>query len=964
MPNYSANIQLVVQGQDRLKFVLNSVEKLNSIISRLKPINLLAAGRGAGADVINQTKKQLDDFSRAIVNFKPEGIQKRAKELSNTLAGSAAQADALTIALENVGLKAGGFSKQAAEVKNYALALEQTRRNAERLGAISQQVQRGARIQTIAERFNVSPLTIEQRLNNLRNIRYTKDREAEAARFMALKREEDFELRLQRIRERNAAAQEKQAVQRERLSNVALGAGFPLLFGGGPGAVIGGGLGGLVGGPGAFAAQIGLSAIGQQLDQTRQVAGEFAKALREGGDAVAFLDANVGTLDPRTRTLLTNLQQSGQTAAAASIAFKQLSDAIGRENALALKEAGDQTNAYTKGLDRLRLAFVATGLRANEFFNNLKRNPLGTEKPFTEKALERFFPSAQKTPQASITPEATQRIQALRRETTILQTQATLGTLSAKNSLEQFIYVSQRVIQQERLKEQAEIEYKFKQGQITLTEKLLMLEQTRLNAQVGLNNLERQRLEEIKRRQEEAARAAEEAQRAAEAALRARVEAVSSLYEEEKRYYDLVVQGKELLVGPGAAVTEQLKNLNEVKFRDYEILRLEKEQALVEAQKTGTVAQVNALYDRRLENLNQQYAVQEEQLKLEYNRIRLEQQLAAQNRREGIQSAVDPIRQQQNQIELDVRAFTTPAAVIAQEELALKQRTRLYNEELPILREINTLNMEISSLAFSEEASAAKQLDLAAQQQKLSAIREELGLLDQLEQKQLKLQQFFAQYGQLIQTVSGEIANVVTTGVAEMVKGTKTAQQVFSEFLNAIANALLQTAQQMIATYIAIGIAKMFAGLNSSNSGGNVLDTSGFKQYPLLEGPSFTPYASGGYVATPTTALIGEGGEPEYVIPASKMRGAMSRYASGARGSSVIPAGSDGGEMGGTATMAPAAIDVRYTVERINSVDYVTADQFRQGMQQAAAQGAARGEQATIRRLQQSRSTRSRLGIS
>ena len=63
--------------------------------------------------------------------------------------------------------------------------------------------------------------------------------------------------------------------------------------------------------------------------------------------------------------------------------------------------------------------------------------------------------------------------------------------------------------------------------------------------------------------------------------------------------------------------------------------------------------------------------------------------------------------------------------------------------------------------------------------------------------------------------------------------------------------------------------------------------------------------------------------------------------------------------------MAAAAgpIDVRYSVERINSVDYVTADQFQRGMQQAAAQGAQRGEQATLRRLQQSTSTRRRIGM-
>jgi tape measure domain-containing protein len=48
-------------------------------------------------------------------------------------------------------------------------------------------------------------------------------------------------------------------------------------------------------------------------------------------------------------------------------------------------------------------------------------------------------------------------------------------------------------------------------------------------------------------------------------------------------------------------------------------------------------------------------------------------------------------------------------------------------------------------------------------------------------------------------------------------------------------------------------------------------------------------YAEGGYVTGPTNALIGEGGEPEYIIPQSKMDSAMQRYGSGMRGSSVIP---------------------------------------------------------------------------
>jgi hypothetical protein len=123
-------------------------------------------------------------------------------------------------------------------------------------------------------------------------------------------------------------------------------------------------------------------------------------------------------------------------------------------------------------------------------------------------------------------------------------------------------------------------------------------------------------------------------------------------------------------------------------------------------------------------------------------------------------------------------------------------------------------------------------------------------------------------------------------------------------------------------------------------------------------------YAEGGFVTGPTSAIIGEGGESEYVIPSSKMNAAMSRYSRGARGEGVI-AGSGGGTEGesGAAAAGPMVVDVRYSVERINDVEYVTASQFQAGMLQAAQQGAAQGEQRTLRRLQQSPSTRKRVGV-
>jgi tape measure domain-containing protein len=200
-----------------------------------------------------------------------------------------------------------------------------------------------------------------------------------------------------------------------------------------------------------------------------------------------------------------------------------------------------------------------------------------------------------------------------------------------------------------------------------------------------------------------------------------------------------------------------------------------------------------------------------------------------------------------------------------------------------------------------------------------------------------------------------------------LVSGAMTGQEALAAFFKGVGDHFMDMAAQMIAKLIEIYILETVLGFISGSIGSNsAMEFAGpgaTGTNTFAYGAGVPKFADGGMVTRPTLGMIGEGGEAEYIIPASKMRGAMNRYAAGARGSAVIPAG-DGGD-GGTATMVatPGAIDVRYTVERINSVDYVTADQFQQGMQQAAQQGAAQGEQRTLRRLQMSTSTRKRLGM-
>ena len=121
------------------------------------------------------------------------------------------------------------------------------------------------------------------------------------------------------------------------------------------------------------------------------------------------------------------------------------------------------------------------------------------------------------------------------------------------------------------------------------------------------------------------------------------------------------------------------------------------------------------------------------------------------------------------------------------------------------------------------------------------------------------------------------LGDAFSNSFKSVLDGSKSAQEAIADFFKSIASALLNYATQAIAQYIAIGVARMFAGVGSSSvgqtnwggmgtsqfSGGFGVDTSG------LAGP-LTPFAEGGIVRKPTAALIGEAG-PEAVIPLSEM---------------------------------------------------------------------------------------------
>jgi hypothetical protein len=264
-----------------------------------------------------------------------------------------------------------------------------------------------------------------------------------------------------------------------------------------------------------------------------------------------------------------------------------------------------------------------------------------------------------------------------------------------------------------------------------------------------------------------------------------------------------------------------------------------------------------------------------------------------------------------------------------------------------------------------ERAAAAKQAaeDAAAAQQALLEADPGYQMKQQLEEL-VKLEN---------QVAAGAtaIGNAFGNSFKSVIDGSKTAEQALGDMMASVAEHFLDMAAQIIAKQIAMIIyGTIMKALGVGFGGGASSVPSSAYGDMSVAGPSFFQggmipgYAEGGYVSGPTTALVGEGGQGEYIIPEDRMRESMARYSRGARGAAVIPeSGASGtsGEGGGAAVAAP--IDVRFSVERINEVDYVTAEQFQAGMQRAAQQGAVEGERRALGSIRNSSAVRRRIGV-
>ena len=312
---------------------------------------------------------------------------------------------------------------------------------------------------------------------------------------------------------------------------------------------------------------------------------------------------------------------------------------------------------------------------------------------------------------------------------------------------------------------------------------------------------------------------------------------------------------------------------------------------------------------------------------------------------------------------------------LADELLKLKQAGELAKVQLDVeIAGVEAMKTKLLAAgAWTEELQ--KQLDILKGQRDAIAGQVQEGgaqIQDPKQRLQGEYDKIKGELNALTDPVNQVIAGANAIGeafgqaFAGLVSGSMTAKEALRSFFQSTAQHFIDMASQMIAKYIQmkiIGLAlNAFGGAaGGAFSGGtsSAIDTGAGGW-----GNSFaTPlkFAEGGYVTSPTNAIIGEAGESEYVIPSSKMGSAMANYSAGKRGAGVLAAegggngaGSQGGGGGGTFTLETVVI---------NNIEYATVAQVREMGQAAAKQGADGGHSRVMGDFRNKRSVRSRLGV-
>ena len=657
---------------------------------------------------------------------------------------------------------------------------------------------------------------------------------------------DDFDRRLRLRDEARSARARRDKTRSDAVSSAIIGGAFPLLFGQGIGAAFGGGLGGaaggLLGGQFGFGLSLVGTALGSAFDTVVAKTAELGRALNSLNPDVEAITESLGIAGTETERYIQALVETGKETEAAAFALRKLEELIGFDGVQALDEFGQEsqelTNEMAKFFTQMQAGIAqlinSTGIFRTAIEGVARTVTLGAAQNARGRSaeLDKALDALDKERRDPKSGLAGMGIGALVPQAPTEAETAVLREFK-KVQLEAGEIIDANAVKREK--------------EAKITKDALKTAQYKLAIEEGNNDVLNETVQN---------------------AIRAK--------NIEKTRLEIKKAGKDpdklALAFTNASIrSKQLENRisKAIEARDR---KADAKKAAADKEAERAAKEILAL----------DIKVGKEKLK----QAELEQKISLVGK--------DKLSKIQGELDLlSTREALDRAFIISSTGDAKLQKEKLSTLQLQYDLKKKQLEQTKREIELQETASAAaKALSAAAGFDAFGAASRDIGAfapsggflspstrpvgfdegaqLAPIIQQEVAIERLLEKYEQIGEAgrAAGEL---VTFGFRDMVSGAKSAEQVFADFLNSLADMLLKTAQQMIAQYIAIGIARMFAvgGSPSSAVSGVDMNQDFFKFIPQPGAGGFPiPRANGGPVSGGSPYMVGERG-PELFVPSN-----------------------------------------------------------------------------------------------
>jgi hypothetical protein len=688
---------------------------------------------------------------------------------------------------------------------------------------------------------------------------------------------------------------------RDRIGAAVSAGAFPLLFGGGPGMALGGAIGGAAAGATFGPAAIALQVLGGALDQFVAQVATTGQALNEFTFDFTEVTRAAGLAGTATSTYIEQIEKLADSTEAQEIATRALAVRVGGQAVESLKTFGDASadlgrefstattivGSAIASLITPLTQFTAKVLEANNALvagrANVTNDPELRRLAAREAQLQGSTTglrtggrSVQALKDAEELRKVQEQIRDRQREINLMLQETAriraedlqrldnelniqtdnLHVLALRRELlqngkelsEEELAVAKENIEKGRIQvkrerllvEQAQLIERAKKGELSFRKVALIIAGKQLEIDEALQKLETKGSDKTGPK----SRA---------------LQLQAAILREKLKQFGIEMDVQSLNETTVQSLQRQNKGIEERRDKEIQILEFQRQQEIANNKVAGDAKFINELYDERKQTIRDTLGLELDQNNARIKAIELQQKLT---RMRADQKTAGIGRGLRRQIEDAQRGMANPfdSNELQMLQLRVDQVRRSDDAYRSLNEQIAENNALIKDPGATETQKKSAQKQNKFLQERIGIYQDLLPQLEAVEQAQLRQQQIIDQLTPATEAFAGALVDTVT--------GAQTAQEAFANFLRSVANMLADTAKKMIAQYIAIGIARMFAGLPKMSSG-QTIDITAVDSNVVNSLGGLTPRANGGPVGAGQPYLVGERG-PELFIPGAQ----------------------------------------------------------------------------------------------